>query len=105
MCPMVWPCSYEIKPCEWALPGAAGMVEHRNLSFPGVSPSRTSVRARRGRGLLGQHVVGALHPRGWEHVRVPEWTLRGGSCAHVYLGATASDLGHVGESERLVSIQ
>ena len=50
------------------------------------------------RGLLSQHVVGAAHPKGWEHVGAP----RRGLCAvvsssHEHLGATASDLGSVGE--------
>ena len=49
----------------WAYLGTAGwtlecrFLECQILSFPGVSPSRSSVRARTERGLLGRHVVGA----------------------------------------------
>ena len=43
-----------------AFPGTAGWTcEGRILSFPGVSPSCSAVRARTERGLLSQHVVGA----------------------------------------------
>ena len=33
----------------------------------------------------------------WEHVGAPRRALRGGFCIHEHLGATASDLGSVGE--------
>ena len=62
----------------WAFSGTAGEPCH--LSFPGFPPSRTSASARTEGGLLCRHVVGAAHPRGWEHVGAPERALRGGSC-------------------------
>ena len=43
-------------------PGTAGWAfGGRILSFPGVSPSSSAVRARTERALLNQHVVGAAH--------------------------------------------
>ena len=43
-------------------PGDSWMVLKSSPSFPGVPPSRTSAKARKERGLLSQHVVGAAHP-------------------------------------------
>ena len=90
---LVFPWFDRMENCNRAFPGTAGWtLEGRILSFPGVSPSRTSASARTEGELLCRHVVGAAHPRGWEHVGAPERALRGGSCFPRIPGSHASDL-------------
>ena len=45
-------------------------------AFPGSLLRALRQGARRERGLLSRHVVGAAHPRGWEHVGAPERSAR-----------------------------
>ena len=97
MFPMVWPYGNEIKPCVGLARGQ--LVSLVTLAFPGsLLRALRQVLGRR-EGSYADTLLALPIREGWSTSEHREGLCAVVPVSHVHMGATASDLGSVGECE------